>query len=474
MKYKTNLDQIGRVTSEVLISPPDTREGHEDISDEAGNEVQRFWAKMMDRYGSEKRYNERVIDGFKHGDAPEILIVVDKYLVGFDAPRNVVLYLAKSLKEHGLLQAIARVNRIFEGKDFGYIIDYYGLLGELDRALTTYSSLAEFDEGDLTGALTHVRAEIEKLAERHAQLWDIFKGLKNHRDPEPYEALLRDVARRDQFYDRLSLFARTLKIALSTFDFITNTPEKTVAAYKADAKFFLSLRASVKQRYSDAIDYKQYEAQIQNLINSHVSSNEVIQLTEQLNIFDREAFAAEVERVEGAAARADMIASRTARSITERMDEDPAYYKKFSTLLEETIEQYTARRISEVEYLRHVTEIKDAVVGRTGDDLPAQLQDRHTAKAFYGVAYETLSTLEEQPAQYMNLTADASLKIDDIISQHLVIDWQMNRDVQNRMAQELEDYLFSLKGRYDLKLDWNEIDTLISKVIEIAKHRYES
>ena len=89
----------------------------------------------MNRFGSETEYNRRVIDAFKGPGAPEILIVVSKLLTGFDAPRNTVLYICKPLKEHNLLQAIARVNRLHEEgeseKKFGFIIDYQGLLGEL-------------------------------------------------------------------------------------------------------------------------------------------------------------------------------------------------------------------------------------------------------------------------------------------------------------------------------------------------------
>jgi len=87
---------------------------------------------MMDRYGSEKNYNKQLINAFKHGETPEIIIVVDKLLTGFDAPRNAVLYLARKLKEHTLLQAIARVNRLHEGKEYGLILDYSGVIEELD------------------------------------------------------------------------------------------------------------------------------------------------------------------------------------------------------------------------------------------------------------------------------------------------------------------------------------------------------
>ena len=90
---------------------------------------------MMAKYGSEKEYNRQVISGFKNAEQPEIIIVVDKLLTGFDAPRNTVLYLTRRLKGHTLLQAIARVNRLYDGKDFGYIIDYRGVLQNLDKAL---------------------------------------------------------------------------------------------------------------------------------------------------------------------------------------------------------------------------------------------------------------------------------------------------------------------------------------------------
>ncbi|MBN2088077.1 type I restriction endonuclease subunit R, partial [candidate division KSB1 bacterium] len=273
LKYKQYLDEIGKVTSEIVISGPDTREGHEDIYDDESSAVLKFWKIMMKKYSNEKEYNTQIIAAFRNREHPEIIIVVDKLLTGFDAPKNVVLFITRSLRDHNLLQAIARVNRLFDGKDFGYILDYYGVLGDLDQALHTYSSLSEFDEEDIAGVLTNIKEEIKKLAERHSHLWDLFRSIKNKKDEEAYEQLLADKQLRDQFYERLSIFARTLKIALSDIDFIDNTPENVIRKYKEDARFFLKLRVSVKKRYSDAIDFKQYEKQIQNLINNHVSAD---------------------------------------------------------------------------------------------------------------------------------------------------------------------------------------------------------
>src|SRR5206468_8079769 len=161
--YKKYLDEFGKVSSDVLISGPDDREGNEEVEEENLPAVQQFWKKMMAKHGSEEQYNKNIINSFKSGDAPEIIIVVDKLLTGFDAPRNTVLYLTRQLKDHTLLQAIARVNRLFEGKDFGYIIDYRGVLQNLNQAFDLYGQLADFDRRDLQGTLTDVAAEIGKL-----------------------------------------------------------------------------------------------------------------------------------------------------------------------------------------------------------------------------------------------------------------------------------------------------------------------
>jgi len=262
LKFKKFMDEIGLVTSEVIISPPDEREGYDEVDTEPSEEVQRFWKKIMERFSSEKVYNKEIISAFKNSDHPEILIVVDKLLTGFDAPRNTILYIAKPLKEHTLLQAIARVNRLHDGKDFGFIIDYQGILGELDRALTAYQALAEFDEEDLSGTLTNVKEEIKTLPQKHSELWDIFKEIKNKKDEEEYEQLLFDEELRERFYDKLCAYSKTLSIALSVPTFYDDYSEEQIQKYKDDLKFFQKLRFSVKRRYAEVIDYKEYEPKI--------------------------------------------------------------------------------------------------------------------------------------------------------------------------------------------------------------------
>ena len=123
---KKYLDEIGKVSSEVLITAPDDREGEEIAYGGTPQEVKAFWKRMMDEHGTPTKYQDNLIARFKSQDDPEIMIVVDKLLTGFDEPKVTVMYLDRPLKGHTLLQAVARVNRTCEGKDFGYIIDYYG------------------------------------------------------------------------------------------------------------------------------------------------------------------------------------------------------------------------------------------------------------------------------------------------------------------------------------------------------------
>jgi len=469
---KKFFDEIGFVKTEVLISPPDTREGSETIYEETDNDVLIFWRNMMKRFGTPEVYNRDLINLFKNAEDPEIIIVVDKLLTGFDAPRNIVLYIARSLKEHSLLQAIARVNRLAEGKDFGFIVDYYGILENLDQAITTYTSLEGFDEDDLEGTVSSIREEINELSTRHTHVWDLFSPIKNKSDIEAYERLLANEELREDFYERVSVFSRTLKIALSSAIFHETTSIEDIEKYKKDSKFFLKLRASVKNRYSDAVDFSQYEKQIQKLIDRHVSTDEVIKLTEQVNIFDQEQFNREIEKVVGEARRADLIASRTAKHLNEKLSEDPAYYKKFSRMLQEVIDQFHQKRLSDAEYLQKVTEIKESVINRTGDDIPASLNNRDAAKAFYGTINEEIPDAMTETISD-SIRSEIALKIDDIVRENMVVDWQYKENISNRIRQQIDDYLFEIKDLYEMDLDLDVIDSIIEKSLEIAKVRYK-
>ena len=474
LKYKKYLDELGMVSSEVIISAPDSREGNEDIHEENTSEVNIFWKRMMEKFGSETEYNTQIINQFKNASDPEILIVVDKLLTGFDAPKNSVLYIARSLKEHGLLQAIARVNRLEEGKDYGEIIDYYGLLTELDEALLKYSNIGDFDEKDIQDALVSAQDEIKTLPQKHSDLWEIFNGINKY-DIEAYEQHLKFEDDRDKFYDRLNVFAKTLQLALGNFKFLEETSESKIATYKQDLKFFLNLRVSLKSRYAETIDRKEYETKIQKLIDTYVTSDEIIQVTEPVDIFDVEKFKAEVDKKSNPSSKADTIAYRISRTISEKWDDDPIFYKKLSELLKEAIEKYSKQIMDEAErlkndnaYLNRITEILTMARTRTGDDVPAIILNNEVAKAFYGVVFERIKKYDATK----DAAAELALKIDKIILDNRYVDWIKNNDLQNKIINDIEDVLFNFKDSQKIDITFDDIDFIIDETMKIAKRRY--
>lgn len=473
--YKKFLDEIGIVSSEVLITSPDTREGEDTAYGETSDTEIAFWKRMMDEHGTAKKYETNIINRFQEGEKPEIIIVVDKLLTGFDEPKNTVLYLDRKLTDHTLLQAIARVNRICDDKDFGYIIDYYGILSNLNSALELYS---DFDAKDLEGTFTDISEEISQLPQKHSDLWNIFKEIGNKKDLEAYGKLLRADNIREEFYEKLTAYAKTLKIALSAIYFHKNTPENEIKVYKNDLTMFLKLRSAVQERYSDTINFKQYESQIQKLIDTHIESGEVKIITELVNIFDKEKFAQEVEKVTGTAAKADTIASRTAKHITENMDADPAFYKKFSQLLEETIAAYEQARIDEIEYLKRVTECMNNVLSHTDSDIPTSIQDNNAARAYFGLSLEVYKMImkDETEINLKEMALNTANVIDTIIKEHImdnemiIIDWPNKRNIIGKMKIKIEDYLIDeVKRKYNLPISFDDMDLIIDRCVEVAK-----
>ena len=478
LKYHEYLETIGFVSSEVVISAPDSREGYEETDDEPTDEVVRFWLKMMKRYGSEEEYTKQIINQFKFGSEPEILIVVSKLLTGFDAPRNMVIYLCKDLKEHTLLQAIARVNRLSENKEFGFVVDYVGLLGELDKALTMYGAFEGFDEEDLKGTLISISTEIKKLPQRYSDLWGIFKEVKNSYDEEAYEVLLADDALRENFYQSLTEYGKTLGIALSSEAFIMQVDAEKLQRYKTDLKRFQNLKAAVKLRYAEAIDYRDYEPKIKKLLDTHIQANEVIQLNEPVNIFDDKLFNV-VKEEQGVyiagkttAAKADAIAFATKRVITEKMDDDPAFYEKFSKLIQQAIEDFRAKRLSDLEYLGQVSEIRNKVVTRHHDDIPEKLTGNEDAMAYYGVLKPFFAQHQLEAVHCEEIAADTGLAIHGILKSHWKVQFWDDEDAQKQAINDIDDYLYDeVKNKRGVEISLDQMDEIIERTMQVARHR---
>ena len=477
IQYHEFIKDIGQVSSEVVISPPDMREGYEAVDDdESRSRVRNFWDRMMKRFGSEAEYNEKIIERFKFSDKPEILIVVDKLLTGFDAPVNTVLYVCKTMREHTLLQAIARVNRLHEKKEFGYIVDYEGIFGELDTALTMYDALEGFDEDDLENMLISINEQIEKLPQAYSHLWDVFKAVKNRRDEEEYEMLLRDDKRREEFYSLLTEYAKILAVAFSSHKFLADTDEKTLRSYKEDMKRFERLRKAVKLRYADEVDYTEHEPRIKKLLDTHIHADTVIQVDKPIDVFQDHWIRdtdKDIHDGRTAASRADAIAHQMKRAINEKMEQDPAFYEKFSKLIQEAIDDFKAKRLSGESYLDRVDDIGEELTKRPWDEsIPEQLRGNGSAIAFFGVTKPVLEASDSSDERCTACSVDTALAIHGILQKHNKVHFWDDQDAQNLAINEIEDHLYDkVKGEGGIALSAEQIEEIIERTMRVARNR---
>lgn len=477
IQLKKLFDTFDVVSTEVVISPPELRESDDNVDESDDDLVRTFWRKMMERYGSEEDYNRTIVEGFKGPGDPEIIIVVSKLLTGFDAPRNTVLYIARHLQEHGLLQAIARVNRVFdeEGapeKPFGYIIDYTGVLKDLGEALVSYDALQGFTEEDIAQTVVSIRMEANRVPDAHAAVLDIFKSISNTYDAEAYAQLLADEELRAEFYRRLSEFYRTFNVALASPSFVEATTPEMLNRWKEDIGRFMALRAAVSLRYAERVDWKTYENRVRQLLDKHVVAREVVTLVEPLNIFDDIAIEGRrAEKKETDASIADTIAHRLTRSIEEKWDEDPVFFEKFSKLIKDTIADFHNGRISELAYLNKVRELRDKVLHRqdNSDPTPTRLRDDLHAQAFWGLARRNLDRAGVADPE---LAADIAIEVSKIVQNHRKIGWQNDRDIENQIRNDIDDFFFEeLRGRRKHTIDPSVMDTIVDDVLASARVR---
>ncbi|WP_103582498.1 type I restriction endonuclease subunit R [Campylobacter concisus] len=465
IKYYEIFEEFGEIKSAYVISSNE----HEELEGGHKEYVAKAWQETIRGYGSEEEYLKHVKDEFIYGDEIDLLIVVDKLLTGFDAPRASTLYIDKQLKEHNLLQAIARVNRLYDGKDYGYIIDYRGLLGELDQALTSYASLSGFDPEDITGAVIDVRSEIIKAKTYYTHLDDLFSSVKFKDDLESYAAVLEDVQKRDDFKEWLSQFARAFKLALSSEKIYDILSEEEIKAYKQRVKFYNELRKAVQLRYHEACDFGKYEAQMQKLLDTYVNAQGVNELTKLVNIFETE-FDDEVQRVEGKNAKADTIISAISAVVKEKMDSNPAFYKSIAQQIQDIIDEYKAKRLSEEEKLTKAKLLKDLITGALKPNEDRYPKEFNANKILFAIYDNLLDILGDVGLADVEVVAkNLSLKFYEIYEKaSKKPEWHKNKDVENEITSQMEDALWEIEDEYDVSIDEKEKIYQTIRGIEIS------
>ena len=473
IRYLKCFEQFGDLNCAVAISPPDMRESVDDIDEGTDHEVIEYWEKMMKQYGDADTYEEAMKNKFCDGEI-DILIVCSKLLTGFDAPICQVLYIDKELKEHGLLQAIARTNRLHDGKEYGLIVDYRGLIQKLDAAMDMYSGagLENFESGDLRGVVIDVLEALGQLRTAYTNLIDIFTDIKNLDDTEAVEVALADEKRREQFYNLLCAFGRALNLALNSEQVYAALPGEERKKYQDCFVFFSKVRRSVKIRYCDAIDSSEYEPLMQNLLDTHLSVAGLKQITSPVDILNKDDFEQELEELGSLHAKADAITSRLSKSISAKYEENPAYYDSFSKRIKDALDQYKEKVISEAEYLAKMRSIlEDYRSGKSSVSYPERIKHNVHAQAFYGVI-----TALFDDAQVEGMTPDFAAEIAEeitaIIAKHSCVDWTNNQTIHNRISQDIDDLFYAYEKSRGLVLSFDLIDKVIENVKTVALRRF--
>lgn len=308
----------------------------------------------------------------------KLLIVVDKLLTGFDAPSATYLYIDKQMRDHGLFQAICRVNRLDgDDKEYGYIIDYKDLFKSLEGAVADYTSgaLDGYDKEDVKGLLEN---RLEKAKEDLEEAREAIKALCEHVEaPKDSAAYLRyfcakDSGNAEQLKDnepkRLKLYKFTAAL-LRAFASLANElaeagySPKEIEAIKTEVDHYTKVRDEVKLASGDYIDLKAYEPAMRHLIDTYIRAEE----SEKISAFDDlSLIQLIVERGPAAVdslpkgikknqeAVAETIENNVRKLIINESPVDPAYYDKMSKLLDTLIEQ---RRKGVLDYKKYLDEI---------------------------------------------------------------------------------------------------------------------
>ena len=473
IRYLKCFEQFGDLTCGVVISPPDMRESVDDIDEGTDNMVIEYWEKMMKRYGDADTYEEAMKNKFCDGEI-DILIVCSKLLTGFDAPICQVLYIDKELKEHGLLQAIARTNRLREGKEYGLIVDYRGLIQKLDAAMDMYSGagLENFEGGDLKGVVVDVMDAVGQLRTAYTNLVDLFTDVKNLEDSEAVEVSLANEKKREDFYNLLCTFGRALNVVLNSEQVYAAIPRDELKNCQNTFIFFAKVRRSVKIRYADAIDNSENEPLMQNLLDTHLSVAGLKQITNPVDILNKDDFERELEELGSLRAKADAITSRLSRSISTKYDENPAYYESFSKRIKDALDEYKEKVISEAEYLAKMKSImEDYHAGKSTVSYPDRIKHNVHAQAFYGVItalFDDAQVAEMTP----EFAAEIAEDITAIIANHSQVDWTNNQTIHDRISQDIDDLFYAYEKERGLMLDFDLIDKIIENVKTVALRRF--
>ncbi len=430
--------------------------------------VETYLRRLKGDYQSLKSYEERVIESFKEDEGGvEVLIVVDKLLTGFDAPRNTVLYLARELRDHNLLQAIARVNRLYDNptlpKTAGYVIDYSQNAQNIRSAMELFGN---YQAEDVRSALIDLDKKIEELEQAYGQLNDLFKGFSE--DGEKYLEHLSNEQRRRQFRDRMRKFILRFSECSGLNQF--SKQFKQLDLYRKDLKKFMKLREVADVKYAERADFTKYKIALTQVLDESISAQEAETLTRQIAITNGKAFWEVIEKLDSDKSKAEAIANQTEKEISENAYKDPEFYAKFSEKIKDLLEKMRQNRIEDIQALKKAKQINEVVLSKKDDSVPERFSQKEGADIIYRNLRKEFEEVDIDAEQF----EEVAMRIYEIIKENSVVDWWKNAEHKRQMRELIDDYLYdTVRMEMGITLSQAKMDEIISLAIEIAQNNHD-
>ena len=398
-----------------------------------------------------EKYEDWAKDKFiKEPAIMKLLVVVDKLLVGFDAPSCTYLYIDKTMQDHGLFQAICRVNRLdSDDKDFGYIVDYRDLFKKVENAVAVYTSELDYDAFEaedvevlLKDRLEKGRERLDNALEEIALLCEPVEPPKDSLayiryfcgNPESEEDLKDSEVKRTALYKQAVALIRAYANIAGELE-QAGYSQTEIADIKRSVDFHVKLREEIKNASGETLDMKTYEADMRHLIDNFIQAEEprkispfdgqtLIDLIVKTGIADAinslpQGIKSNKEAV------AETIENNVRRKIIKEHLIDPAYFEEMSKLLNAIIKERKAGAVSYEEYLKKIAELAKRMSNPIRDDMPAGI------------------TTRAQQALYNNMGKDETLAImiDKAVLRKRMADWRGDRPKENIIKGELLEIL---------------------------------
>ena len=411
---------------------------------------------------------------------PEVLVVVDMLLTGFDAPVEQVLYLDRALREHGLLQAIARVNRRFaheqDGvpteKTHGLVVDYHGVSRDLEEALSTFDwpdvqdTMRETDEDpSVVIEAAAIRAESHF---GHRDLSDTWECVSVFAPDASTEGNLKT-----DLFERFNADYRVLSRLMDRF-----LPDPRALDYTDRLARLTEIRAYVRAHFlreNADVDWTEIGAKVKRLVDERISA-QVRELMRPVSILDQD-FDQKIAALPHDEARASIMEHSIRAQIHEGLSANPVFFEKLSEQLSRIIEDLRNRVIDSAEACRRYAEIRRLI--RSEAEIAAEHGLSPVSFAIYELLDEPANEPEsptqvrEEQAPYRTQldeqTKSVALRVEAVVAQHTgVVDWQSNDEVKRLMRRDIKRELRPT-GDYTEE----DLEELANRIVELAQRRSE-